>query len=56
MLQNDILHVYIFSLFGACAIMKKGLEQTFPKWETWGIFFWGGSRHPKGALCKVTAF
>ena len=43
-----------FSLFGACAIMKKDLEPSFLTWETRGIFC-GGSRHPRKAICKVSA-
>ena len=43
-----------FSSFGACAIMKKRLEPSFLTWVTWGIFC-VGSKHPREAMCKVSA-
>ena len=43
-----------FSSFNACAIIKERLEPSFLTLETWDIFC-GGSRHPREAICKVSA-
>ena len=44
-----------FSLFGACAIIKKGVEPSFLTWKTWSIFYGVESKHPREAICKVSA-
>ena len=43
-----------FLSFGVCAITKKDLEPSFLTWETCGPFC-GEPRHPRKAICKVSA-
>ena len=54
MCNMSIFDKIVFSSFGTCSIMKKGLEPKYLAWKTWAIFC-GWSRHPREAMCKVSA-